>query len=133
MSLIGKPYKKTVELRKGTTSDVEDSTLITLTNPDSTEDFNLDRSDFEDALSIPDNTVEVMGDYTALIDDDVIFVTGSATITLLDPTAANKQVTIRNISGTTTIQASSGTVETASLSTGQASTMSPRATGWFEI
>jgi len=60
MSKVGKPYKKTVELRKGNPSDIADDSLITIGNPNTTEDFNLDKVDFligvilnETELTIP--------------------------------------------------------------------------------
>lgn len=46
MSKVGKTYKKSVELRGGAQSEVLDTSLITVTSPETTEEFNLDRLDF---------------------------------------------------------------------------------------
>lgn len=46
MSKVGKSYKKTVELRKGTAVDIASETLICLTDPTSTEDFTVDIETF---------------------------------------------------------------------------------------
>ena len=53
MSKVGKPYKKTVELRKGIPSDVNDETLVTVADPATTEDFNLNREDFQTGFRDP--------------------------------------------------------------------------------
>ena len=67
-------------------------------------------------------------------DADVVFNTGTLTVNLPNPSiATTKIVTIRSISGTTTITADAGTVETDTLTTGQATTLVARATGWFEV
>ncbi len=77
--------------------------------------------------------VEVTANYNQEIDDDILFVTGTFTVTLMDPAIGIKPITIRCISGTTTISPASGTVETASLTVGQSIQMAPRSTGWFNI
>lgn len=46
MSRVGKAYKKTVELRKGLESEIDDDLLVTVTDQSSTEDFNLTRAQF---------------------------------------------------------------------------------------
>ena len=84
MSLIGKSYKKTVELRKGSSSDVNDDTLITLTDPDSTEDFTLDIIDF--APTLRRKITSKSATYTILLTDDVIDFTAN-TFTATLPTA----------------------------------------------
>ena len=77
--------------------------------------------------------IETSVDYTQQELDDEIFCDGTLEITLLDPSTAPKTITIRNISGTTTITPSAGTTETTSLTVGQSVTLAPRATGWFVI
>lgn len=73
MSLIGKSYKKTVELRLGNKSDVEDVTLITLTNPDSTEDFTHDRVTFKASFS-GQKTITVLETPFTITNEDIILV-----------------------------------------------------------
>lgn len=61
------------------------------------------------------------------------FCTGTLTANLIDPSLADNKVTIRSISGTTTLTADAGTVENDTLTTGQAVTLAPRSTGWFQV
>lgn len=77
--------------------------------------------------------VEVTSDYIMQSKDDLIFVDGNATITLVDPATARIHVTIRNISGTTAIVSTAGTTEITNLSPTQSTTLAPRPTGWFQI
>ena len=77
--------------------------------------------------------IDTATNHTQSVNDDVIFATASLTVTMLDPTIAYKPITIRSITGTTTISASTGTVETSSLTAGTSITMAPRASGWFAI
>lgn len=78
-------------------------------------------------------SVETSVDYIQTVNDDVIFSNADLTVTLLDPAVAIKQCKFRAISGTMTLVASTGTTETATLTIGQAQTMYPRATGWFNL
>ena len=77
--------------------------------------------------------VEVTGNYSQQVDDDILFVTGTFTVTLVAPATGIKPITIRCISGITTIIPTSGTVETTSLTAGQSIPMTPRSTGWFDV
>ena len=52
MSKVGKPYKKTVELRQADDTEISTGTLITCTNPLNTEDFTLNRLDFLNGYGI---------------------------------------------------------------------------------
>jgi len=81
----------------------------------------------------PQVIVELSDDENVTTATDIVFCTGTLTANLVDPSTAIKQVTIRSISGTTTITADSGTVERSSLSTAQSVTLAPRASGWFII
>jgi len=89
----------------------------------------------EDIIDSFDNqtSIETAVNYVQTIDDDVIYSTASLTVTLLDPTTARKICRFRSISGTMTLTPASGTTETTSLTVGQAQTMGPRATGWFDL
>lgn len=71
MSKVGKSYKKTVELRAGTADETTPDTLITVTDPDSTEDFTLDKTEFGAAYTTPHVNVE-----NPL---DVVYVSGDET------------------------------------------------------
>ena len=77
--------------------------------------------------------VEASTTYNALGTEDVIFCTGTFTVTLIDPSTATKPVSVRNISGAITLATAAGTIEVTSLTVGQSSTLAPRASGWFEI
>ncbi len=81
----------------------------------------------------PFTFLEASGNVDAGLETDIVWCTGTLTVNLVDPSIATRPVTVRNISGTTTITADAGTVETTSLTVGQATTLAPRATGWFEI
>ena len=72
--------------------------------------------------------------YTQDVDDDVILVTATATITMLDPSLAIKSCTIRCIAGVTTLTPAAGSSETTSLSPDQSSTLAPDGVAdWYEI
>lgn len=85
------------------------------------------------AVSVDQNIREIAANDNQLLDDDIIFCTATLTFTLVDPTTAFKAVTVRSITGTTTLSPSSGTVETTTLTIGQSVTLAPRASGWFVI
>jgi len=51
LSKVGKPYKKTVELKKGTSGDITSTSLVSLTNPASTEDFTVDKATFDASIA----------------------------------------------------------------------------------
>ena len=80
------------------------------------------------------NIIEVSTSYQALITDDIIVANGTLTITL--PALANttKQVAIKEIVGTLTIDGDgSETIEgslTKTLTTGQSIVLVPTSTGW---
>ncbi len=80
-----------------------------------------------------DLNVEVGGDYLVVPGNAIIYVTASATITLPDPRTVQNTITIRDIAGVTTINSVAGTVETSSLTFGQAVTHGPRESGWFSL
>lgn len=80
-----------------------------------------------------DDIVEVVSNYTQGVDDDILFVTGTFTVTMIAPATGIKSIAIRCISGVTTIAPTSGTVEITSLTAGQSITLAPRSTGWFTI
>lgn len=84
-------------------------------------------------VSSPQSIVELTTSDDVSIHTDIVFCTGTLTANLVDPSTAIKQVAVRSVSGTITITADSGTVETSSLTTGQATTLVPRASGWFEV
>ena len=90
-------------------------------------------ADSDAIILLPHVSVEVSADYTQLPKDDIIWCSGSLTVTLLDPTEAIKSVIIRSLSGTVTLDPSSGTTETTTLTTAQAQRLGPRATGWFNL
>jgi hypothetical protein len=75
-----------------------------------------------------DTIVNVSADYVQTEADTIIFATGDISITMLDPSTAVRQIDIRNISGTTTLIPTAGTLEINSLTPGQSVTMAPRAT-----
>ncbi len=89
--------------------------------------------DTDALVLIPDTAVEVTGDYTQRIQDDIIWCDGVLEVTMLDPTLAIKKIDIRSLNGTVTLTPTTGTVETASLTTGTSQTLGPRATGWFDL
>lgn len=80
-----------------------------------------------------EDIVETSADYSQEVDDDTIYVTATATITMLAPASGIKSVTIRCIAGTTTISPTSGTVETTTLAAGQSIRLGPRSSGWFNL
>ena len=80
-----------------------------------------------------DKIVNVATDYTVLPGNEIIFTDGILTITLPDPETTSDSVSIRNISGTTTVLSAAGTVEDTVLTTSQGATYGPRASGWFSL
>lgn len=97
MSRVGKSYKKTVELRRGDTSDVNGDTLVTLTNPSTTEDYTVDRENFSVSFRVRKET-NVTSTYQILSSDDLIRCDGTFTVTLPDATTIEgRQIDIKNI------------------------------------
>lgn len=78
-------------------------------------------------------TLELTDDGSVNSLTDRVFCTGDLTATLIDPNLAVKAVTLRCISGTTTIASLAGTVEVTTLTVGQSTTLAPRSGGWFEV
>jgi len=95
MSRVGLAYKKTVELRRGTTLDVDDNTILTITDSASTEDFTLSKDDFI-VIFNKLNVKTVSADYTILLSDQIVIVEAAApvAITLLDPSISEEIVLI---------------------------------------
>ena len=93
-------------------------------------------TDVQAAIDEVSSAAMVIAEYTSnttVALEDIVFCTGTFTVTLPNPAAAPKRVTVRNISGSTTIATVSGTIEITSLTVGQSTTLAPRSTGWFEI
>ena len=128
MSKIGKSYKKSVELRSGSNLDLNEQSLVTITNPVSTEEFNAPSYILTGWISVEANT-----DISVSYPTGVVFATSTLTVTLPDSSKSFAPITVRNISGVTTITAVSGSIEMPTLTVGQATTLAPRASGWFEI
>lgn len=84
-------------------------------------------------VSYPQNIIELTSGDDVSIHVDIVFCTGTFTVNLVDASTAIKQVVVRSLSGTITITADAGTVETTTLTTGQATTLVPRASGWYEV
>ena len=96
----------------------------------------LEGKDAVDARLLVNNdlvVLELTSDSDISLDTDVVFSTGSLTSNLYDPSLKSAKVILRCISGTMTITSDEGTVETTSLTVGQATTLVSRATGWFEV
>lgn len=85
------------------------------------------------AVSVDQRIVEASTNYIASLDDDVIFATGNITVTYPDSSLAVKSLTVKNISGTTTLASAGGTIESTSLTTSQSVTQAPIPTGWFIV
>ena len=117
-------YLKPSEFDKTLTSELADELIVIreggiLNSPILT--FLSDRIlNLTSSANVPDGT-------------DVVFCTGTLTATLVDPATATRGVTLRNISGTTTLATAAGTIEVTSLTLGQSVTFAPRSTGWFVI
>lgn len=91
-----------------------------------------------DALlkGIPDVIVIKSADHSQTKFDDYIVISGTQTVTLIDPALAFKSVVIRNNTGsaaTLTITASTGTTETTSLTDGQAQRLLPVGSVWTNV
>lgn len=70
---------------------------------------------------------EISSSDQILITDDIIFAVGNITLTFASVSLMEKQITIRNISGTTTLAPSgSDTSEVLLLTTGGSTTLAPR-------
>ena len=84
-----------------------------------------------------ENIVETAQSYNANGFEDIIFASGTITITLIDPADADKSVSIRNITGaasTITIATAAGTTEVSSLTNGQATRLAPyNSTTWATV
>ena len=83
------------------------------------------------------NIVEVSSNYDATGFEDIIFAVNDITVTLPDPSNADKAISLRNITGsasTVTIATAAGTVEVSSLTDGQGVVLAPyNNSTWAEV
>jgi len=108
MSRVGKSYKKTVELRVSDGTDVDSTTLITLTNPASTEDFTISKEDFELFYGSPflETSIVTTTPFTP-VDEDIILVnpdTLGADITINLPDSSDRYDSSVNVGQPLTIK-----------------------------
>ena len=81
-----------------------------------------------------EDIVRVSAAYSQQIDDAVIIVTGSFTVTLIAASTAVKRVTIRSNTGTITLALNGGdTSEVTTVLPNTSTTLVPNLTGWLSV
>lgn len=115
--------------------DINTATIVTVVDGNdsvfiSQDDNKLRKINFEVFVNAAKGYVELELTTNGSVADttDIVWCTGNLTATLGDPATATGPVTIRNISGTTTVTSTVGTVEQTTLTVGQSFTYSPRTT-----
>lgn len=78
-------------------------------------------------------SVDASSNYVANGTEDIIYTLDDITVTLIDPSLAYKNVSVRSIVGTATVGTAAGTIETTSVTVDTGVRYGPRATGWFDL